>query len=49
LQFKGKVGGSVSESGIEDHTFEPKNAVDHFPEDKLTLGKSRLCLNFCNQ
>ena len=28
-------------SGIEDHTFWPMNLRDHFPEEELTLGKSR--------
>ena len=26
-------------SGIEDHTFEPMNLREHFPEEELTLGK----------
>ena len=28
------------QSGIEDHTFGPTNAKEHFPEDELTLGKT---------
>ena len=28
-------------SGIEDHTFGPTNLREHFPEEELTLGKSR--------
>jgi len=28
--------------GIEDHTLEPTNVREHFPEEELTLGKNGL-------
>jgi len=28
-------------SGIKDHTFGPMNLREHFPEEEVTLGKSR--------
>jgi len=39
LPIEGKV---AEESGIEDHTFGPTYAKEHFPEDELTLGKNKL-------
>jgi len=32
---------SLISSGIEDHTFEPINLREHFPEEELTLGTNR--------
>jgi len=29
-------------SGIETHTFGPTNVREHFPEEELTVGKSKL-------
>jgi len=39
--FKVKVLENLISSGIEDHTFGPMNLREHFPEEKLTLGKNR--------
>jgi len=27
------------QSGVDDHTFGPTNAREHFPDEELTLGK----------
>ena len=37
-----KVVENLISSGIEDHTLGPTNVREHFPEEELTLGKSRL-------
>ena len=39
--FEDKSGENLTSSGIEDHTFGPMNLRERFPEEELTLGKSR--------
>jgi len=41
-QLKVKMAEDLIHSGIEDHSFGPTNVRKHFPEDDLTLSRSRL-------
>ena len=41
FHLKVKVVENLISFGIEDHTFEPMNLREHFPEEELTLGKNR--------
>ena len=41
FHLKVKVVENLISSGIEDHTSGPINLKKHFPEEELTLGKSR--------
>jgi len=40
--LKAKVFEVLISSGIETHTFGPTNVREHFPEEELTVGKSKL-------
>jgi len=41
FQLKVKVVENLVLSGVKDHTFGPINLREHFPEEELTLGKTR--------
>jgi len=42
FHLKVKVAEDLIQSGIENHTFGTTNVREHFPEEELTLGRSRL-------
>jgi len=40
--LKVQLAEDLMQSSIVEHTFGPTNVREHFPEEDLTLGKSRL-------